>query len=171
MLQEEENVVHAITNIYWIWERHPGGYRDEGGTVEEMESSRRDKICTQIILKEHKVLRDMRKENYLFWWESGRIHELWLGEQVRFPQGKRERWFLRYKRLSRFSARMWGDKTGEAHGVWTCSALSNNPVGVENSMKTFNWTSWSRQFLEAQPGSCLRGGPKGGEARGSEWLF
>lgn len=43
-----------------------GRYRDEGGTLEEIKSSRREKICTQIILKKHKVPQDMRKENIWF---------------------------------------------------------------------------------------------------------
>lgn len=130
------------------------------------------KICTQIILKKHKVLQDMRKGNYLVWWKSGRIHELWLGEQVRFPQGKSQRWYLRYGTLSHFSTRMWGAKTGEAQRVWTRSALSYNPVDVENSVKTINRV---RVMIESVPGSSAwqfrQGRPKGRETRGREWVF
>lgn len=137
------NMRKASGGLQW-WRRH----------LQEMKSSRRDKICTQISLSKHRILQDTRKEIYLVWWKSGRIHELNLGEQVRFPQGETEVIWKVQKTVSFFyktvGRQNWRGTLGldRPSCKWQTYKPGLDPVGVETHWSpSTGWESWSHQSL------------------------
>lgn len=54
----------------------------------------------------------------------------------------RQRWYERYRKLSHFSTRLWGGKTGEAPWVWT-----GHPVN--DKLTSLGLTQWVWRLTEA----------------------